>query len=49
MKNPGYIWQKKNDKNFIPKGKSSSQNRLLPADKAPPALQKCLRNLHYLP
>ena len=28
MKNPGYIWQKKNDKNFIPKGKSSSQKFL---------------------
>jgi hypothetical protein len=28
MKNPGYIWQKKNDKNFIPKGKSSAQNFL---------------------
>lgn len=28
MKNPGYIWQKKNDKNFIPKGKSSAQKLL---------------------
>ena len=28
MKNPGYIWQKKKEKNFIPKGKSSSQKFL---------------------
>lgn len=28
MKNPGYIWQKKNNKNFISKGKSTSQKLL---------------------
>ena len=28
MKNPGYIWQKKKEKNLIPKGKSSAQKLL---------------------